>query len=256
MQNAKCKVKNAKCSAGFLLAAVVVLAASLCAADDAPIREAPRHLAAPSSIALLNVRHLLDHHPALQRRTEEIAAGVALAEAIIAQRKREIGRLSERLAGLQAGSAEHTELDLKLIRERAELKGQIRGARAKLATEQARADAAAYQEIVRAVERYLAETGYRVVLRKDSGGVDPGDAVIPGAARPVTLSAANPVMLSAAKNLDPRPAEIHPPAQKDNRGNSPLVFAQGGVDITQDILRRLHEGRQRAAGRMQQASHR
>ncbi len=191
-----------------------------------------------SSIALLDVQHVLDRHPGLRRRKQEIEAGAALAEATIALRRREIGRLTERLATLRAGSAEHAELDLKLIRQKAELRAQIARAREKLSAEKARVYAAAYREIVRAVEDYLQETGYRIVLRKAAVG---GSSVI----------------LSEAKNLERPRAEILRFAQNDNAGDSPLmplIFAQSGVDITPDILRRLQGGLPKAAGRMRRAS--
>jgi hypothetical protein len=113
--------------------AAMALAAAPCFADD-PASFARQHTqAARSSIATLDVQHLLDQHPALRRRNEEIEAGATLAEATTAQRRREIGRLSERLATLRAGSAEHARLDLKLIGARAELRGEIARAREKLA---------------------------------------------------------------------------------------------------------------------------
>jgi Skp family chaperone for outer membrane proteins len=231
--------------------AAIVLAASPCAADDATGRTRGREDAAHSSLALLDVQHLLDRHPALERRQQEIEAGAALAEATIAVQRREIGRLTERLAALRAGSPEHAELDLKLIRQKAELRAQIARAREKLSAERARAHAAAYREIVRAVEDYLQETGYRIVMRKSAGGSEPWD--------PVARSAASPFSLSDAKNLERSRAEILRSAQNDNAGDSPLmpsplIFAQAGVDITQEILRRLQGGPRKAAGRTRKAS--
>jgi Skp family chaperone for outer membrane proteins len=121
--------------------------------------------AGPSSVALLDVKLLLEHNAALRRRQEQIEAGAALAEALVRQRRREIDELAKRLKALVAGSAEHTELDLKITRWTAELDAQVDQARRKLAAERARAQVEAYREIVRAVNEYLEESDFRIVLR-------------------------------------------------------------------------------------------
>ncbi len=206
--------------------ALVGLSAAGMAREEGRSVNPARNPAPASPIALLDVKYVLEHDATFRRRKDEFDAGAALAEAAIRQRKDEIRGLSQRLRGLQAGSAEHTELDLEILRRTAELRSQVERARKKLAAEEAQVYVNAYREIVRAVDRYLDETDYRLVLRVNTSDVEIGAA-----------------------------GEFHDEAALQRKQSIPrtVVFAQGGVDITREILRRLDEDRQKSAGHVDES---
>jgi hypothetical protein len=177
---------------------------------------------------------VLDHDPAFRWQKDELDAGAALAEAVIGQRKEEIRELAQRLRGLQAGSAEHTELDLEILRQTAELKSQVERARRKLAAEEGRVYVEAYREIVQAVEAHLDETDCRLVLRIDAPNIDAPNVVL-GAGR-----------LAPVEDPAERPQSIH----------RTVVSSQDAADITPAILRRLAADRQKSAARMRRPARR
>jgi Skp family chaperone for outer membrane proteins len=182
--------------------------------DDDPARAKT----GDSSIAVLDVKYVLENYSGFRRRKAEIEAGIALAEAAIKQQKEAIEALANQLRTLRAGSPEHTELDLQIARQRAALREQLARTRQKYLAEQARAYAEAYAHLVREAEKLLAESEYEVVLRiNDTAHETKGDE--------------SP--LSLMRQL-----------------NRTIVSSAPQADISREILQRLNDGRQKTAGRM------
>jgi Skp family chaperone for outer membrane proteins len=190
--------------------------------DDAVSRDAEQGRPERSTIAVIDVKQVLESYSAFQRRKSEIEAGIAMAEAAIKEQKERIDVLAKQLRTLQAGSVEHTELDLTIARQTAALREQVLRARQKCLAEQARAYAEAYQELVREVEKLLAESPYEIVLRindtADEASVDDST-------------------LSLLKQL-----------------NRTIVSSAPQADISREIQRRLNGGQQKAANRLRPLS--
>jgi len=212
--------------AGFCCIALarlwLLLFARHAAGQERPAPAPVDRLASTPAIALVDVPQVLASDSIFQERKALIETGWLLAQSAAEAQQRRLDQLSKRLRNLRAGSSEHTELELRIARGRVDLAEQIEQARRRFLSERAQAYAEAYRRMQAEVNKLIASSEFRVVLRRD-GSV------------PERQAAAADVWLSGTAT-EKTPAELS---------------LHGAADVTGEIIERMNGRRERVAARMQ-----
>lgn len=187
--------------ATLLIVSLSAMATRLVPADERPA--GPK--AAKTTVALIDVKYVLEHHPGFRRAKEELAVDVKLAEALLALRKGSLQKLEKDRQAHKRGSDAYRQLDQLLASELAEYQVQAELGRKQFARQEAELYRVAYQQIRKAVDEHIAQHGISVVIRFD---------------RSAASDASEPEEVLAMLNR-------------------PIVAYDAAADITDEIVRRL-----------------
>lgn len=190
----------AVCSASLLILGFAAIAT--------PTQEAGNDAAAASSagkaIGLLDVGYIYKNYPRFTESLAKLKTDVESAEVEAKEQGKALAGMQKELTLLVVGSPEYAELEKRITMSQAALAGRIETQKKAFVRRQARLYYDVYREITRAVEDYAPENDIAVVLRFSDDSVNAND-----------------------------PKDI---LQHINR---PVVWHDGGRDLTRIILQRL-----------------
>jgi Skp family chaperone for outer membrane proteins len=164
-------VLHVKVSHLAMMAAAVVCGSLVGSVPASALAQGAR-APAGHNIAVVDVSVVFKQHARFLARTETFKKQVENAEAALKKEYEAINALTERLKGLQPGSADFKELEQRVVRAKADwqLKGQSQ--RRELMEEEGRIYFQTYRELDDAVKRFAVQNNIALVLRYASDPVD------------------------------------------------------------------------------------
>ena len=159
---------------------------------------------APTPIVVLDLSKVFDSHPRFQAKIDQIKANVKTEEAKIQQRGEQIKSSVAELSALPPSSPEFKVLETKTARLQAQIQADMQLRRKGFLEDEAKAYFETYQEVKAEVKAFAESNRIGIVLRYSSEEIDQANrqSVLQGI-------------------------------------NQPIVYNQGGLDITSYIIDRL-----------------
>ena len=159
---------------------------------------------APVPIVVLDLSKVFDSHPQFQAKIERIKQNVKTEEAKIQQQGEQLKAQVERLQTLPSDSAEFKQLEVQVATAQARVQADMQLKRKGFLEEEAKVYYETYQEIKAAVKSFAESNRIGIVLRYSSEEIDQANrqSVLQGI-------------------------------------NQPIVYNQGGLDVTNYIIDRL-----------------
>lgn len=172
----------------FLSAALVPLLPSL-AFGQAPLRPTtPVPAQTSSPVALVDVVKVFENHARFKQQMDAIRAEIQSFEREMQQQQESIGRDSEQLQTAQS-DLQKSQLEARLARQAADM--QVKGSlkRNEILDREAKIYYETYNEVAAEVARLANQYNISLVLRYDSGEINPLDrnSVLKGVNRPIVM---------------------------------------------------------------------
>lgn len=159
---------------------------------------------ATTPIVVLDLSKVFDNHKPFKAKIDQIKANVKAEEAKIQQRGEEIKARVEQLSALDSSSAQFKTLETETARMQAQIQADMQLRRKSFLEEEAKVYFETYQEVKAAVKTFAESNRIGIVLRYSSEAIDQANrqSVLQGI-------------------------------------NQPIVYNQGGLDVTSYIIDRL-----------------
>lgn len=159
---------------------------------------------ATTPIVVLDLSKVFDNHAPFKAKIDQIKANVKAEEAKIQQRGEQIKARVQKLSALDPNSAEFKALETETARLQAQVQADMQLKRKSFLEEEAKVYFETYQELKAAVKEFAESNRIGIVLRYSSEEIDQANrqSVLAGI-------------------------------------NQPIVYNQGGLDVTKYIIDRL-----------------
>jgi Skp family chaperone for outer membrane proteins len=164
----------------MLSGVVACIAAAQNAAPSPAVRTA-------GTVALLDVKCVLENHPRLKAQKAELKAALDRVAAESQGQKKTILQVGERLKDFREGTPEYKQLETDLAKRQAEFAANRQLQGRDLARKEARMWHDAYQELCDVTSRYAQQHGIAAVIQFANDPVDPdkSESVLQYMSRPV-----------------------------------------------------------------------
>jgi Skp family chaperone for outer membrane proteins len=125
----------------------------------------PARVAAPTSIALVDVTYIFKNHPRYKAMMDELKGEVERAEARWKAEAEKIKRDAERIQDFRAGTPDYKNIEEDVVRKQSDLQARIKLEQKDLMQREAKIHFNVYQEILQEVTYYCQTNNIGVVVR-------------------------------------------------------------------------------------------